>query len=220
MYHSHRQQLESPDFYLPFSGQLNPDNRWVKLATLVPWELAEEIYHANLCQDFGAPIVPARVALGALIIKERLRLTDRETVETIRENPYLQFFIGKPEFAQTRPFDASLMVDFRKRFGETGMQQIAQAIALKSLDRQARSLMTIIGSVIRNDLGVHAYLEVVLRRVLAGETDWALLVPHAWKTDHPEAIRVYRKDERRQAAGQKRVRRARRRKSKKIVNRT
>jgi hypothetical protein len=48
MYHSHRQQLEFPDFYLPFSGQLNPDNRWVKLATRVPWELAEEIYHANL----------------------------------------------------------------------------------------------------------------------------------------------------------------------------
>ena len=88
------------------------------------------------CEDFGAPIVPSRVALGALVIKERLRLTDRETVETIRENPYLQFFIGKPEFTQTHPLDASLMVDFRKRFGETGMQQIAQAIALKSLDQQ------------------------------------------------------------------------------------
>jgi hypothetical protein len=127
------QQLEFADFYLPFSGGLNAENRWITLARLVPWELAEEIYHAQLCDDFGSPIVPARVALGALLIKERLGLTDRETVATIQENPYLQFFIGSEEFSQERPFDASLMVDFRKRYGEEGMQRIGEAIALASL---------------------------------------------------------------------------------------
>jgi len=40
------------------------------------------------------------VALGALLIKERLGLTDRETVEAIQENPYLQFFIGYEEFSE------------------------------------------------------------------------------------------------------------------------
>jgi hypothetical protein len=130
-------QLEFPDFYLPFSGQLDPDNRWVRLAQLVPWELAETIYHANLCEDFGAPIVPARTALGALLVKERLGLTDRETVETIRENPYLQLFIGLEEFTPDKPFDASLMVDFRKRFGEAGMEQLAEALALAALPRTA-----------------------------------------------------------------------------------
>ena len=133
MYRSQRQQLEFPDFYLPFSGQLDPENRWVQLARLVPWDLAEEIYHNELCEDFGAPIVPSRTALGALLVKERLGLTDRETVETIQENPYLQFFLGLEEFTQERPFDASLMVDFRKRFGEDGMQCLADAIALASL---------------------------------------------------------------------------------------
>jgi len=54
------------------------------------------------------------VALGALLVKEQLELTDRETVETIRENPYLQFFIGCEEFSQERPFDASLMVASNK----------------------------------------------------------------------------------------------------------
>lgn len=132
-------QLEFPDFYLPFSGHLDPENRWVHLARLVPWELAEEIYHQGLCEDFGQPIVPARTALGALLVKERLGLTDRETVEAIRENPYLQFFIGREEFTQDKPFDASTMVDFRKRFGEEGMQRIAEAIALASLPQQAES---------------------------------------------------------------------------------
>jgi hypothetical protein len=126
-------QLEFADFYLPFSGQLDPENRWVRLAQLVPWALAETIYHDTLCDDFGAPIVPARTALGALLIKERLGLTDRETVEAIRENPYLQFFIGLEEFTQDKPFDASLMVDFRKRFGEAGLKRIAEAIALAAV---------------------------------------------------------------------------------------
>jgi len=128
-------QLELPNFYLPFSGQLDPQNRWVRLARIVPWDLAETIYHQGLCEDFGQPIVPARTALGALLIKERLGLTDRETVEAIRENPYLQLFIGREEFTQDKPFDASTMVDFRKRFGEEGLQQIAEAIALASLPR-------------------------------------------------------------------------------------
>ncbi len=95
-------------------------------------------YHVDLCQDSGQPIVPARVALGTLLVKERLGLTDRETVETIQENPYLQFFLGMEEFSQERPFDASLMVarcqDYgRKRFGEEGIQRMAEAIALASL---------------------------------------------------------------------------------------
>lgn len=127
------QQLEFPDFYLPFSGELDSENRWVKLAQLVPWKLAEQIYVTDLCEDFGQPGLSARTALGALLIKERLGLTDRETVEAIRENPYLQFFIGLEEFTHEKPFDASLMVDFRKRFGEEAMQQIAEAIALASL---------------------------------------------------------------------------------------
>ena len=128
-----RQQLEFPDFYLPFSGHLDPENRWVQLSQLVPWELAEKIYHAQLCPDSGQPIVPSRVALGALLIKEREGLTDRGTVAVIQENPYLQFFIGLEEFTQEKPFDASLMVGFRKRFGEEGMQRIAEAIALAAL---------------------------------------------------------------------------------------
>lgn len=136
MYRSkNRQQLEFTDFYLPFSGHLDPENRWIALARLVPWELAEEIYHAELCDDFGAPIVPSRVALGALLIKERQGLTDRETVEAIRESPYLQFFIGYEEFSQDSPFDASLMVDFRKRFGKVGIERMGEAIALASLKK-------------------------------------------------------------------------------------
>ncbi|NJK33117.1 MAG: IS66 family transposase, partial [Deltaproteobacteria bacterium] len=61
---------------------------------------------------------------------------------------------------------------------------------------RAANLLTIIGSAMRNELDVSAYLDDVLRRVLDGETDWARLTPHAWKAEHPESIREYRSDER------------------------
>jgi len=73
-----------------------------------------------------------------------------------------------------------------------------------SAGERAANLMTIIGSAIRNDLDVAAYLDNVLRRSLAGETDWSAMAPHAWKTEHPESIRTYRQDERRQASDRKR----------------
>jgi len=76
---------------------------------------------------------------------------------------------------------------------------------------RAANLMTIIASAVRNDLDVGAYLEDVLKRTLAGATNWAEMAPHVWKAEHPEAIRSYRQDERRQAADRKRTRRARRR---------
>ena len=42
----------------------------------------------------GAPSKSVRLALGALIIKEKLQISDREVVDQIMENPYLQYFLG------------------------------------------------------------------------------------------------------------------------------
>ena len=48
--------------------------------------------------DIGNPAKSARIALGSLIIKERLGTTDRETVLQIAKNPYLQYFLGFSEY--------------------------------------------------------------------------------------------------------------------------
>jgi IS5 family transposase len=53
------------------------------------------------------------MALGALINKARLGLSDEELVKQIKENPYLQFFNGA--FYYSSPFDPSMMVYFLKR---------------------------------------------------------------------------------------------------------
>jgi hypothetical protein len=62
------------------------------MANLIPWDEFEEEYAKNFSIDMGAPALPFRVALGSLIIKEKLGTSDRETVEQIKENPYLQYF--------------------------------------------------------------------------------------------------------------------------------
>jgi hypothetical protein len=108
-------QLSFENFYLPFGGKLSGENRWVKLAQLIPWEAFESEYAAQMSSEIGSPAKSFRIALGALIIKERLGTSDAETVEQIRENPYLQYFIGLSEYRDEAPFDSSMMVHFRKR---------------------------------------------------------------------------------------------------------
>jgi hypothetical protein len=54
----HRHQLSLADFFLPFGGQLSRDNRWIKLAELIPWNELEDYYAAQFCKGFGAPAKP------------------------------------------------------------------------------------------------------------------------------------------------------------------
>ena len=65
-----------------------------------------------------------RTALGALIIQTKFQYSDRELVEQITENPYLQYFMGLSGFQEEPPFDASTLVLFRKRINA---QMIAEA---------------------------------------------------------------------------------------------
>ena len=37
-------QLEFEDYRLHFQGMLNPENRWVKYAGIIPWKRVEEEY--------------------------------------------------------------------------------------------------------------------------------------------------------------------------------
>jgi transposase len=76
---------------------------------------------------------------------------------------------------------------------------------------RAADLMSLVSSAARNDLDVFLYVKDVLDRLLAGETDYDALRPDVWKQAHPEAIRIYRQEERRSRADAKAVKRARRR---------
>ena len=64
------------------------------------------------------------MALGALIIQTKFQYSDRELVEQIAENPYLQYFIGLPGFREEAPFDASTLVLFRKRISAEMLMEV------------------------------------------------------------------------------------------------
>ena len=80
----------------------------------------------------GQEAYPSSVAFGSLYIQRRLNLTDRELVEQIAENPYMQYFIGYKEYRSERPFDPSLLVTFRKRLPEEVMSRIIERSFIES----------------------------------------------------------------------------------------
>ena len=110
-----RHQLSFEDFFLPFGVNLSGANRWVKLHVFDRLDVMDDDYSSQFCRGFGAPAKPFQMAHGEQIIKARLGLTDEELVEQIKENPYLQLFIGLKAFHDTAPFDPSMMMYFCKR---------------------------------------------------------------------------------------------------------
>ena len=96
MYRLIKEKHISPqDFEIPRDKKLNPHNKWVILAELIPWQKFEAEYAANFEEKMGAPAKSFRIALGSLIIQEISGYTDRQVIENIEENPYLQYFLGQ-----------------------------------------------------------------------------------------------------------------------------
>ncbi len=76
---------------------------------------------------------------------------------------------------------------------------------------QSAMMMTLVSSARRHDLDVGSYIKDVLDQLLAGSTDYHSLLPDVWKRSHPEAVRDYRVEERRDKAERKQLRAAYRR---------
>ena len=89
---------------------------WTRTTSgLVPRDEAEEAYAKQFVNN-GNPAHPARIALGALIIKQELQCSDEWTVRHASENPYLQYCLSLKEYTSQCPFGASTTVELRKRF--------------------------------------------------------------------------------------------------------
>jgi hypothetical protein len=58
--------------------------------------------------------------------KERLGISDRETVEQIRKNPCLQYFSEMSAYSNEAPFEASTLVHFRQRISIELMKRRSQ----------------------------------------------------------------------------------------------
>ena len=134
-------QLVLENFGSPFEKELNPRNRWVVLAHLIPWDDICNLYLKQVgVSSTGRPPLSPRVVLGSLIIKHLCNLDDREAVDQMSENIYMQYFLGYSSFTNEAPFDASLFVDFRKRLGMDNVNAINERIvAIKTHIESAKA---------------------------------------------------------------------------------
>lgn len=76
---------------------------------------------------------------------------------------------------------------------------------------RSAGFLTLVSSAHRNDLDVWVYVNDVLEQLLAGTTDYEPLLPWNWAALHPEAIRQYRVEERRERTVRRAAQRADRR---------
>ena len=126
----HQMTIEA--FTTPFQVNIDKGNRWVELADILPWDALASIYYRAMSADMGAPSIDARIVIGAMIIKHKLKLDDREAIETIRENPYMQYFLGLSQYTYEPVFDRSLFTTLRYRLGADKFDAMTQQIILKS----------------------------------------------------------------------------------------
>jgi IS5 family transposase len=115
-------------FATPFEQELDIDNRWIKFSKILPWNKLSGYYYARMDKKMGAGTIDARIILGALIIKHHEELSDEGTIDSIKENLYMQYFLGLPSFKRDAVFAPSLFVEIRKRLGLDYWQEINDII--------------------------------------------------------------------------------------------
>jgi len=149
LHYKSNSQIELFEFEHPFEGSLDSSNRWVKLSKLLPWEELIAIYGKSLSSSKGRYGIDGRLAVGSLIIKHRLNLSDREVISMIQENIYLQYFLGFHSFKKEPAFDSSLFVHLRKRLGSVAFDEMTQLIisASESIKNKKKITKTSLGNV-------------------------------------------------------------------------
>lgn len=109
---------------------LSKSNRWVKLADNLPWDKIEKEYNNRLRNVHnGAGNKPARMVVGALIVKHVEGLSDEKTIRAIQENPYMQYLLGLDAFTEKPVFVPELFVLVRKRLDVDFFNMLTQMLS-------------------------------------------------------------------------------------------
>jgi IS5 family transposase len=101
---------------MPFGGQLEGGNRWLKIKALIPWGELEEEY-AGYFSERGRPGLDARLVVGLFLLKHMSGLSDRELIMQLQENVYWQSFCWLEGFVSSKKLNSSSLTKIRKRLG-------------------------------------------------------------------------------------------------------
>ena len=117
-------------FRTSFEGGLDANNRWVRMAELVPWDEMSKVFYKSMSVDKGRGSIDLRVVLGTLLVKHIEGISDEDTIQYIQENIYAQYFVGLPRFQPEPVFSPTLFVEIRKRLGKEGSQKLNDEVLL------------------------------------------------------------------------------------------
>ncbi len=110
-------------FYSTFEEQLSHSHPLYRLANQIQWIIFEEAF-GKLYSREGRPAKPIRLMVSLLMLKHIRNLSDESVVEQWMENIYYQYFSGEKSYACGVPCEASELVHFRNRIGESGIELI------------------------------------------------------------------------------------------------
>ena len=119
----------------PFGGKLDENNRWLRIAELIPWEELEEEY-AKHFSDVGRPAKNAQLVIGLLLLKHMTGLSDEGIVQDVLENPYMQAFCGFEKFVTKEILDPSTLTKQRERLGLAFFKQLEAKTYKLLIDRR------------------------------------------------------------------------------------
>jgi hypothetical protein len=129
MYKSEKSvQMTFEDFNQFCGMKLNGRDEWVVVANSIDWVAVEEKYMQFFPSKRGRPALGARMALGALIIQHKAKLSDRNLVKELARNPYYQYFIGLNSEQTKCPFGQGVLPELRKRFGMDFINKINEVV--------------------------------------------------------------------------------------------
>lgn len=111
-------------FFSSLEGMLNAKHPLYVLANKIEWKIFEEAFLPLYSQNNGRPAKPIRLMVGLLILKHIRNVSDESVVEQWSENIYYQYLCGGTTFTPGKPCEASELVHFRKRIGESGIELI------------------------------------------------------------------------------------------------
>ncbi len=111
-------------FFFTLEDTLNQKHPLYILSNRINWKLFDKEFSPLYCENNGRPAKPIRLMVGLLILKHIRNISDESVVEQWAENLYYQYFCGQQEFSSSQPCEASELVHFRKRIGESGIELI------------------------------------------------------------------------------------------------
>ena len=126
--------LEQPPLFkelMSYSGEIDRNNRWIKLSELVPWREMEGIYLKHFDPEKWRKVKSCRLMMGLMLGQMLLEQSDVQIVEIFHENPYFQYFCGQDSFIPKNGksiIHPSLLSKRRSRLGKGYMKQFEREI--------------------------------------------------------------------------------------------